>query len=434
VIEPEAPIEVEYPSGSAANVAVRCKYGAETLSAGFTLALSDQPAAPQPDAQWPLKAPCGNTGTAHVYHAHSSTEVRHPLIMVEGFPGGHPPDQLYDTLNQQGTAEALRAAGYDLVIVGLDKGTDEIQRNAEVLIECIRAAIQRTEEPLVVGGMSMGGLVSRFALLKMERDGESHNTCVFLTIDTPHEGSYTSLAAQWFVKTFASDFPGLALYSLLLDAPANQQFDLFVLHGKTARMASLRKRFVEELADLGEYPQLPRRLAISCGRGDGKSSDQPGIRTLSWSADPWLSLELHALSGAARQTLAEGHWFLADPQQLAPLHFADGPAWDLAPGGQDSYNLEVAAIALGTGCGAVSHALEYSCAVPTVSALGIKGDPFSPVPPPGSAVPGAEASPFHDYAFADANYPHLTITPQLSAWLLAALGSPRVAAKDASHV
>lgn len=434
-IEPETPIDVDYASGATADIALRAHYGTETLNGAFTLALSDRPPAPAPDEEWPLKAPCGNTGTARVYRAGASGgEVRHPLIMVEGFPGGHPADDLYDTLNQQGTADALRTAGYDLVIVGLEDGTDEIQRNAEVLIECIRAAIQRTGEPLVVGGMSMGGLVSRYALLAMERDGEPHNACVFLTIDTPHEGAYTSLAAQWFVRTFASDLPGLALYSLLLDAPANEQFDLWVLQGRSARVTPLRKRFLQELADLGGYPQVPRRLAISCGRGDGQPSGQPGTATLSWSAEPWLSVELHALSGAARQTIAEGNWFLADPQQLAPLHFEDGAAWDVVPGGQNFYNLEVATIALGTGCGAVSHALESTCAVPTVSALGIKGDPFTPVAQPDPAAPGSGPSPFHDYAFADANYPHLTITPALSAWLLGALGAPAVAGKDATHV
>jgi hypothetical protein len=428
VIEPEAPIEVDYSGDMSAQVAVRCLDGADTLDAGFTLALSDQPAAPAADQQWPLAASCGNTGTAHLYLARESTEVRHPLIMVEGFPGGHPPDEIYDTLNQQGTADALRAAGYDLVIVALDQGSDRIQRNAEVLVECIRAAIARTDEPLVVGGLSMGGLVSRYALLTMEQRGEPHNTCVFLTIDTPHEGAYTSLAAQWFARTFASDLPGLALYSQLLDAPANQQFDMWVLHGRNARVAPLREQFVEELANLGGYPRVPRRLAVSCGRGDGVPSGPSGALTLDWTAEPWFSVQLHALSDAAQQTLAEGHWLLADPQQLAPLHHASGPAWDVAPGGQGLYNAQVAATAAMIGCASVSHTLDISCAVPTVSALGIKADPFTPVP-----APGSKASPFHDYAFADANYPHLTITPQLSAWLLGTLGDPRAAGKDVSH-
>ena len=74
VIEAGIPIEVDYASGSSASVSLRCRYGAQTLSAAFTLELSDQPAAPAPDEQWPLKAPCGNTGTAHVYRAGAGSE------------------------------------------------------------------------------------------------------------------------------------------------------------------------------------------------------------------------------------------------------------------------------------------------------------------------------------------------------------------------
>ncbi|MCW3069369.1 MAG: cytochrome [Solirubrobacterales bacterium] len=428
-IEPETPLEVDYPGGGAANVALRCHYGTEILQASFTLSLSDEPPAPPPDEQWPLKAPCGNTGTAHVYRARGAAEVRHPLVIVEGFPGGHPADYLYETLNQQATAEALRDAGYDVVIVGLDQGADAIERNAEVLIECIRAANQRTDEPLVVGGVSMGGLVSRLALLRMEHDGERHNACVFLTIDTPHAGSYTSLGAQWFVHAFAPHLPGLAAEAWLLDSPANQQFVLWWLHGGTVQTSPLREAFIKELSELGDYPQLPRRLAISCGRGDGAASERAGIRTLDWSAEPWLAVALHALTGTGQQTLGEGHWFLAAQQALVPLHFKDGVAWDVAPGGQDFYNAQVAAIASGTGCGTVKHALDESCQVPTVSALDLNTGPFSAVPAPGSG-----ASPFQDYACAEANYQHLTITPKLSAWLLSTLGPPCVAQKDADHV
>ena len=50
------------------------------------------------------------------------------------------------------------------MIVGLDQGLDKVQRNADVLVACIREVDRAHEEPLVVGGMSMGGLISRYAL------------------------------------------------------------------------------------------------------------------------------------------------------------------------------------------------------------------------------------------------------------------------------
>jgi len=414
------PLVAEYgEDATGAQVTVRCRYGSQVREARFAVSLSAEPAAPVPDEVWPLRADNGNSGTAWVYLADGASAVRRPLIMVEGFPGGHPADYLYDTLDQQGTTAALRAAGRDVVIVGLDQGMDEVQRNAEVLMACIREAIGRTHEPLVVGGMSMGGLVSRYALAAMEARGEPHNTDTFLTIDTPHAGTYTSLAAQWFVQTFLPFLPALGGYAQLLDSPANQQFDLWWLHGGIVRTSPLREAFVRELAALGDYPKLPRLLAVSSGRGDGARGAPASAQTLAWSGHPWISAELRALADGAQETIGQGTWFLAEPPELAPLRFDAGVAWEGVPGGQEPYNGDVATVAAGVGCGTVVHALDSTCTVPTVSALDLRQDPYAPVPPPGSG-----ASPFADYAFCTSNLQHLTITAELSAWILAALGSP----------
>jgi hypothetical protein len=414
------PVEATYPAATqAAAAAVRCRYGRETLTARFAVPLSDQPAAPAPDETWPLRGENGNTGTAYVYAASPGAPIRHPLIMVEGFPGGHPADYLYDTLDQQQTATALRAAGYDIVLVGLDQGTDRIQRNADVLVACLREAMRRTEAPLIVGGMSMGGLISRYALAAMETRGEDHRTAVFVTLDTPHGGTYTSLAAQWFVHAFRPALPALAAYAEQLDSPANQQFDLWWVHDGTASMSRLRQEWVRDLAAVGDYPQRPRRLAMSCGRGDGVREVPPGTQLLAWAGEPWVSAETWTLSEGTG-TVGSGDWFLAP--QLRPLRLDAGIAWDGAPGGQEPYNALVAGLAAGVGCGQVTHASDAVCTVPTISALDLDQDPFAPVPAPGSG-----AGPFHDYAWCDANQPHLTITPELSRWLLGALGNPRQA-------
>jgi hypothetical protein len=429
-VEIGAPISATFADDApAAQVTVRCTYGSEVLTAAFTVSLSDQPTAPKPDEVWPLRGACGNTGSAYVYHAAGQSTVTRPVIMVEGFPGGHPADYLYDTFDQQGTATKLRAAGRDLVIVGLDKGADEIQRNADVLVTCVRKALRRTDEPLVVGGVSMGGLVSRFALAAMEDRGERHNTTLFLTIDTPHGGAYTSLGAQWFVQTCRSFLPALEAEAQLLDSPANQQFVLWWLHDGVAQTSPLRTAFNAELAKLGGYPQLPRRLAVSCGRGDGASSTPAGAQTLGWAGQPWISARLSTLAATGPELIAQGSWLLAEPPQLPPLRFeSGGRAWEGAPGGQDNYNGQVAALAAGVGCGAVTHAFDETCSVPTVSALDLDQDPSVAVPSPGSGT-----SPFEDYAFNSENHPHLTITPECSTWLLTALGVCAGTPEGAAH-
>lgn len=305
------------------------------------------------------------------------------------------------------------------MLVVLDQGTDLIERNADVLIACIRTAIGLTDAPLVVGGMSMGGLISRYALAAMEARGEDHQTGVFLTIDTPHAGAYTSLGAQWFVQSFAPHLSALDAYAYLLDSPANQQMMLWWLHDGSAQTSPLREAFLRDLAGLGEYPQRPRRLAVSCGRGDGARGAEPGALALRWSGEPWLQAELHALAQRPASAVGEGKWFLAEPPELEPLGTPGGPAWDVAPGGHEPFNAEAAALAAGLGCGSVTDLLGTTCAVPTVSALDLDQDPFAAVPEPGSG-----AGPFASYAFCAQNQPHLTITPELRAWLLEELRSP----------
>lgn len=411
------PVTVTYPDFAPVRATLRCTYGAETLSAAFTVTLSEQPAAPAPDQTIPLRGDCGNTGSAWIHLGEGAKALAHPLIMVEGFPGGHPPDYLYDILDQQGTASALRAAGYDIVIIGLDQGLDKVQRNADVLIDCIRKVRAITDQPLVVGGLSMGGLISRYALLAMEARLEPHGASTFLTIDTPHRGTYTSLAAQWFVQSFVPHLPALGAYAALLDSPANQQFDLWWLSNGAVQTSQLRDELIGDFAELGDYPTLPRKLAASSGRGDGARTATPGAQVLSWEGAPWVTAELHALADHASQTIGKGTWFDAVPPALPALTFDGGVAWEGAPGGQEPYNGQVAAIAAGVGAGTVTHDLDSVCTVPTISALGLDQDPFAPVPPSG-------AGPFDAYAFSEANEPHLTITPQVSAWLLAELGSP----------
>ncbi len=177
---------------------------------------------------------------------------------------------------------------------------------------------------------------------------------------------------------------------------------------------------MRDLAAVGNYPQRPRRLAISSGRGDGVREAPPGTELLAWAGEPWVSAQTWTLTETGG-TVGAGYWFLARPPELRPLRIDAGIAWDGAPGGQEPYNGQVAALAAGVGCGQVTQAYPLACTVPTISALDLDQDPFAPVPPPGSGTGGG--GPFHDYAHCATNQPHLTITPEVSAWLLGALGN-----------
>lgn len=421
-VAPGTPVTVDFGAVDEAVVGVRCLYDDTALTARLRVGIGGGAPPPAPDDVWPLAAAAedgrpGNTGRAWVYRSAGRSEVRHPILIVEGFPGGHARDYLYELLNQAGTLEALRAAGYDVVIVGLDNGADLVQRNAGVLIAAMREAMRRTGFPLVVGGMSLGGVISRYALAQLEAGGESHATRIYVSIDAPHGGAYTSLGVQWFVQSLVPFLPGLAGFAALLDAPGNQQMMLSWLHEGTPQVSPLRHQLLSDLEGLGGYPRHARRIAVSCGRGDGVDSAPAGARTLAWDGAPFVSATLGTLPGdGAADVIAQGSWFLAEPPELTPLTAGGDVAWEFVPGGRDIYNAEVAGIAAGLGCGVVDHAFDVTCSVPTVSALDIDQNPCLP-------VTGADG-PFDAYTCSPADELHLTITPEVSAWLLNELGRP----------
>src|SRR5262245_37183470 len=335
-----------YPSGNQAVATVRCTYGAMVRQASFVTRIGGPPAAPPPDETWTVYGPSWNSGTAWVYRSRGRDKVTHPVIVAEGFPGGYAYDYLYDMVNQAGTLESLRSAGYDVVLLSFADGTDLIEANAQVAIACLRRAMQATREPLVVGGVSMGGLITRYALTWLESRGLPHQTRLFFTVDTPHRGAYTSLADQWFAHTFASAQPMAAAFAALLDTPANQQFLMQWLDGDTPKESPLRTMLLADFAAVGQYPKRPTKLAISCGRGDGQRSVPPGAPLLTWDGGPFAGAQLWALpQGATPAVIAKGYNFLADAARESGVATALGESWEGAPGGQDDYTMDAAFIA-----------------------------------------------------------------------------------------
>ena len=410
-VRPGEYLSATYPDAMTVNATLRCG----TLQSSFSLLLDPQPAPPAPDTSWELQAANGSRGIAYIYYARGQTQLTRPLLVAEGFPGGYPCTYLYELLNQHDTLEALRSAGYDLILLSFANGMDLIQNNARVMQACIARAMQCTPSSLVVSGVSMGGLVARYALAEMEARGQAHNTRIFLTLDTPHRGAYTNLCNQWFAQYFANAAPLAGSFSVLLNSPANQQFVMFWFNGKEVQVSPLRLAFIEALEAIGNYPQQPRRLAIACGNGSGQRSHAAQAAALDWSGSPLANARLRTLpEDTARPVLiSSGYSLLATGTVADSLSSTSEWSWEGAPGGQNLYNYYSAVIARGIGYGTVSTPILQTCAVPTTSALDLPGDPFAPVPAPESGQ-----SPFDDYICCESNQLHLHFTPQVKQWLL----------------
>ncbi|MFP4847091.1 hypothetical protein [Winogradskyella sp. PE311] len=249
-----------------------------------------------------------STGFVTVELAPGHTQLTKPLIVVEGFdpnnsfnydslinfnnPGGLLVDIVagtgFNSLNQ-----AIEDEDYDLVFVDFENSTDFIQRNAymlEAVIDWVNNQKVGNEQNVVLG-MSMGGLVARYALRDMEINGETHDTKLYISHDTPHQGANVPVAFQAFVRhlvgeeisipvffslfdinivDLSDEIPGLEEGLALLQTPAAQQMLTYQLQGTGDNVSvdntTLHSTFLTEYSSMG-YPQQNgiRNIAIANG-------------------------------------------------------------------------------------------------------------------------------------------------------------------------
>lgn len=170
----------------------------------------------------------------HTNNGNTQKTLIKPLVIIDGFdPGDKRKIQDSDPHPAQSDAEhrsieemmyyrdpnntmipiipILRNLGYDVVIVNhpyhwyngfkMDGGADYIERNALThvkLYQYLNNLISQngSSEELVIVGPSMGGQISRYALAYMEKHGITHNTRLWVSIDSPHLGANIPMGVQ----------------------------------------------------------------------------------------------------------------------------------------------------------------------------------------------------------------------------------------------
>jgi hypothetical protein len=92
---------------------------------------------------------------------------------------------------------SIDIANYDIIFLDYNNGTDDIIRNAALLQDVItlvnqQKALAGSTQKNVVMGVSMGGLVARYCLANMTKQGIDPQTRLLLTHDSPHRGANNS--------------------------------------------------------------------------------------------------------------------------------------------------------------------------------------------------------------------------------------------------
>lgn len=267
----------------------------------------------------PIAGPPNRAGaTLRIAYApgHGGQLIR-PLIVAEGFDAGSvltPEDEggdrtLADFLLDIADIENPFAydlydklvGEYDLVYVDWENGTQMIQTNSRVLENVLnwvnaKKAQAGSTAKNILWGQSMGGLVGRYTLAKMEKEGKTHDVGLFIAHDSPMQGSNTPVSVQHFTRHIHQEYVSSpALYFdyenvvpvimdfynwlthgddlewmdingplTLQDSPAAVQMNKYYVDGNADVTTAYHDYWQKEFDDMG-YPAQCRNIAISNG-------------------------------------------------------------------------------------------------------------------------------------------------------------------------
>ncbi|MDR1666404.1 MAG: T9SS type A sorting domain-containing protein [Bacteroidales bacterium] len=223
---------------------------------------------------------------------------------------------LYDIANKNGFLDDLRKQGYDIIGYRCVNSTESIINNGNELIGFIKNEIvakMPSDAQMVVVGASMGGLLCRYALTKMEHDGDEHRTALFVSMDSPQEGANIPLGFQHMIVTLTDNMDDMLELGKIIDwrkkldvidrlmkkgvrdfsvaeklagvlemlhtatdvqlgCDAAQEMLLYhhtATSGGVASPSPLRNNYLTQLESLGSFPRQCVSLAISMGSGTG---------------------------------------------------------------------------------------------------------------------------------------------------------------------
>lgn len=221
-------------------------------------------------------------------------QIKRPFLLIEGFDFDlNPADDRYGDLNYtsviQGItfsevsgypiktnladlsvfSERLYQEGYDLIFINFKDGSSDLFKNGNSLIKIIQWVNQTKvgNEELMVFGASMGGLIARYALRKMELENCNHCTKLYGSFDSPHQGASIPLSLQYTVdflskKGFDTEYGNKALASI-----AAQQM---LIYNITPGASIKRQKWQNWLNTYG-HPKLSKRVSITNGDPGGKA-------------------------------------------------------------------------------------------------------------------------------------------------------------------
>jgi Secretion system C-terminal sorting domain/Lecithin:cholesterol acyltransferase len=262
----------------------------------------------------------------------SSEKLNKPILVLDGFD---PADlrkvgNIYDLMNSQPVqlSNFLRQQGHDIIICNFLDGADFIERNALGVIQLLNYINARTTDPITLIGPSMGGLIAKYALAKMEKENNNHNVGLYLSMDAPHQGANIPIGAQYFLYFFGEIIGNAGALEGLskIKSPAARQMLIhyYSLHSTIAKEHSWRLYYLENvklnsIPNSNGYPQNSRNIAYING---SETKTTQGIAGLLFKLD--IGILGNSINAARALVYASpnfGSSIVADFQAINPNNF-----------------------------------------------------------------------------------------------------------------
>ena len=367
------------------------------------------------------------SGEAYVYLGTGHTSVTDPVILIEGFDiyDSYNWPELYDLMNQENMIEDMAAMGFDAVVLNFDDPVTYIQENgllAMKLIQMVNDSISYQRQPVIIGA-SMGGLVSRYALLYMELNGFDHNIRTFISYDSPQHGANMPLGIQFWINFFASQSADAAYLDGRLLSPAAKQI-LMYHYTQSGNLAAgsdpLLPQLQLELAGMGDYPQLVRKVSIVNGSGTSTNQGfQPAAQIVEYEYSSWvigIKGNCWAVPTLSQSQVFEGlidyPWPLSDDQM--DVYLNPGLPLDNCPGGFRTTMLDLQNQT--APYGSIVALYPNHAFIPTVSALAIDTSNFFYNAQTDANI--LDRTPFDQVYFPSLNEEHIFISPESKNWFM----------------
>ncbi len=235
------------------------------------------------------------------------------IIFSEGFDA-------YNTNGQEmyykAAAELIQcfnSNGYDVYLLDNYFGTQNIRNNAAVFASAVDyVSFLNGEELIVAGGVSMGGIISRYALAKAEREGDPLPVHTFLAIDSPHQGALISEPLQNFKKANEAD-DEFAKHAL-----SNEAARQLLIYNTYDPGGGVHQAFFNELNSMNGdgYPHYTRNIGVSFSTNES-NPNSGGWYKVTYHTGPFSgTVKTFDLTDAER---LPGSWLPKDLTSMSPI-------------------------------------------------------------------------------------------------------------------